>query len=180
MHKCLLLPNTYNWIIHLIKSENRKIFGCATLHAWYLNSSSALTSLPAIIQQLVPAKLYLLIELIRDQESGSLLIITWLCPIYQPLLNCCYINVKLIIMAVPNWINVLANSPMLLIYIKASGTKIKMIYIFPRVSFKTKLNNKEIIYPFSFSFHILLFTKVNDQTIIEMCLKQTYSEVLYQ
>lgn len=69
---------------------------------------------------------------------------------------------------------------MLLIYIKASGTKIKMIYIFPRVSFKTKLNNKEIIYPFLFSFHILKFTKVNGQTIIEMRLKQTYSEVLYQ
>lgn len=66
------------------------------------NASSLATSLPALIRQLVLAKFYLLIDLIRDQESGSLLIIAWLWPIYQPLLNCCYINVKLIITAVPN------------------------------------------------------------------------------
>lgn len=67
-----------------------------------LNANSLATSLPALIQQLVLAKFYLLIDLIRDQESGLLLIIAWLWPIYQPLLNCCYINVKLIITAVPN------------------------------------------------------------------------------
>lgn len=79
-----------------------KISGYTAPYADYLNVDSLVTSLPALIQQLVLAKLYLLIDLIRDQESGSLLIIAWLWPIYQPLLNCCYINVKLIITAVPN------------------------------------------------------------------------------
>lgn len=96
--------NIYNWITYLIKSENGKIFGYTASCADYLNVSSLATSLPALTQQLALAKLYLLIDLIRDQESGSLLIIAWLRPIYQPLLNCCYINVKLIITAVPNWI----------------------------------------------------------------------------
>lgn len=96
--------NIYNWITYLIKSENGKIFEYAVPYADYLNVSSLATSLPALIWQLVLANLYLLTDLIRDQESGSLLIIAWLWPIYQPLLNCCYINVKLIITAVPNWI----------------------------------------------------------------------------
>lgn len=93
--------NIYNLITYLIKSENGKIFGYRAPCDDYLNMGSLATSLPALIRQLVLANLYLLTDLIRDQESGSLLIIAWLWPIYQPLLNCCYINVKLIIMFLP-------------------------------------------------------------------------------
>lgn len=49
---------------------------------------------------------------------------------------------------------------MQLIYIKASGTKIEMIYIFPRVSFKTKLNNREITDLLSFLFTYLCLLKL--------------------
>jgi hypothetical protein len=43
---------------------------------------------------------------------------------------------------------------MQLIYIKASGTKIKMIYIFAKASVKTKLRKKGLIHLIPLHFYV--------------------------